>query len=268
MTPRILCDFDGTIVPEDVTDGLLERFALPEWRVLEEAWRAGRIGSQACMRGQVELLRVTQNDLNHYLDQVEIDPDFPAFVDHTRRLGWSLLVVSDGIDYAIRRILDRYGLGHLPVFANHLQWLTEESYRLTFPYAQSDCRSASGTCKCRVAHGTESSHSLNILIGDGASDFCVAEAVHMVWAKDRLLQRCREQGLPHLPFSRFRDCLEQVTSPVFLAQLLSSMIRTREVAPPVWSPLPSHHTIGPCCPTMSVDTPALMCAQFGVPWSE
>ena len=40
----ILCDFDGTISVEDVIDALLDRFGRPGWEVLEQDWRAGRIG--------------------------------------------------------------------------------------------------------------------------------------------------------------------------------------------------------------------------------
>ena len=209
ISRHILCDFDGTIVLEDVTDALLERFALPEWRALEVAWQAGRIGSRACMSGQIALLRVVPSELDRYLDQLEIDPDFPAFVGHAHRLGWKVTVVSDGVDYAIRRILNRHGLGHLPVFANHLEHLDGDCYRLSFPHANPDCLPVSGTCKCHVAR---QSGSMRILIGDGASDFCAAGAVQMVWAKDALLRHCRERGLPHRPFSRFSDCLELLLS--------------------------------------------------------
>ncbi|MBF0462608.1 MAG: MtnX-like HAD-IB family phosphatase [Magnetococcales bacterium] len=217
MTPMsvILCDFDGTIVPEDVTDALLERFALPEWQILEQDWRAGRIGSRACMAGQVELLRVTTEELNRYLDSVEMDPAFPAFVAHVLDLGWKLVVVSDGIDYAIHRILRRYGLGHIPVLANHLECLAGGRYRLTFPHANQDCKTASGTCKCGIARREEMAGPVQILVGDGTSDFCVATAVQVVLAKDRLLHHCRMQGLPHLPFTDFDTCLAILASPAF-----------------------------------------------------
>ena len=46
---NVVCDFDGTIALEDVTDGLLERFAEPRWRKIEAQWLAGEFGSQECM---------------------------------------------------------------------------------------------------------------------------------------------------------------------------------------------------------------------------
>ncbi|HTD28681.1 MAG TPA: phosphatase, partial [Xanthomonadaceae bacterium] len=52
----ILCDFDGTISVEDVTDSLLERHAHPDWMRLERRWKAGKIGSHDCMAGQIGLI--------------------------------------------------------------------------------------------------------------------------------------------------------------------------------------------------------------------
>jgi hypothetical protein len=61
----ILCDFDGTISVEDVIDSLLDRFGRPGWEVLEQNWRAGRIGSCEGMAGQVDLLQMSRTQVEH-----------------------------------------------------------------------------------------------------------------------------------------------------------------------------------------------------------
>ena len=107
---KILCDFDGTVSLQDVTDTLLERLGQPGWRALEEDWVAGRIGARECMSGQVALLDGDVDALHRVLDEVRIDPAFVRFVDLARDLGMPLSIVSDGLDYPIARILARYGL--------------------------------------------------------------------------------------------------------------------------------------------------------------
>ena len=205
MPPQIVCDFDGTIARDDVTDTLLERFALPEWRGIEGDWKAGRIGSRECMVRQVALLRATRRDIDRCLDDLAIDPAFPTFVAWARRLGAHLMVVSDGLDYAIRRILGRFGLDDLPIFANRLQMMGSDRYRLTFPHASHGCTKGSGTCKCRIATTADRPRALRILIGDGASDYCAATSVHLVLAKDKLLAHCRTNNLPHVAFTDFTE---------------------------------------------------------------
>ena len=43
------------------------------------------------------------------------------------------------------------------------------------------------------------------MVGDGRSDFCIAERCQLVIAKGSLLRRCREQRLPHVPMLNFGD---------------------------------------------------------------
>ena len=107
----ILCDFDGTVSVEDITDSLLERFARPGWQKIEQAWRRGEIGSHDCMAEQVALLDASREEIDAHLDSMMIDRAFAAFVAEVEAAGIELAVVSDGLDYAIRRILVSHGLG-------------------------------------------------------------------------------------------------------------------------------------------------------------
>ena len=205
---NIICDFDGTIALEDVTDSLLERFADPSWVHIEEQWLAGRFGSRECMARQVSLLEADCRELDRYLDTVEIDPAFPSFVEACERSGdIALNVVSDGIDYAVKRILANHALARLRVQANALIMLPGRRYRLEFPHSAADCGVQAGTCKCAIARNDVMApySPATILIGDGTSDFCVASRADFVFAKDRLLAHCRANAIPHLPFDNFSD---------------------------------------------------------------
>ena len=143
----VLCDFDGTIALDDVVDLLLERYGLAGWESLEQRWRDGHIGSLECMRGQVELLDMGLEELDACVDSVAIDPAFHGFVTQARALAMPIRIVSDGLDYPIRRILARHGLADLPVVANEMVRAdVPRRWQLNAPFAATGCRS--GTCKC------------------------------------------------------------------------------------------------------------------------
>src|SRR5215470_6595918 len=110
MDWQVVCDFDGTIANEDVTDGLLQRFAAPAWMTIEAAWQAGEITARECMARQINLLQAEQDDIDAYLATVDIDPEFAAFAEFCRVNGLGLQVVSDSLDYVIHNILGRHGL--------------------------------------------------------------------------------------------------------------------------------------------------------------
>lgn len=197
----ILCDFDGTIADDDVTDVLLTRLAAPEWERIEADWQLGLIGSRECMTRQVALIDASRQTVDALLDTLTIDPDFPAFVFEARQQGMSVKVVSDGLDYAINRILARHGLSDLPVFANHVVHDGARGWSMSSPHAVVGCAAASGTCKCDIARR----HFNTLLVGDGRSDFCVAGTADYVFAKHHLIGHCRWLGIPHQPITDFHQ---------------------------------------------------------------
>lgn len=203
----ILCDFDGTISVEDVTDSLLERHAHPDWMELEERWKSGAIGSHDCMAGQIGLIDADRRQLDALFASMRIDRMFPAFIEAALAARIPVRIVSDGLDLAIESILARHQLEHLPISANKLEADGPRGWKLSFPNASDDCKVASGMCKCaKVAKAREQKKKV-LLIGDGASDFCAAGAVDLVFAKHRLIEHCRSHGLPYIPITGFEDAL-------------------------------------------------------------
>lgn len=203
----IQCDFDGTISVADVTDALLERFGRPGWREIEAEWEAGEIGSGECMKRQVALLDMRRCELDEFLAGMAIDPHFASFVAAARRLGIALEVVSDGIDHAIHRILALHRLEGLPVRANHLVQVDERRWRLTSPHASTACVSACATCKCELLAQHAAASRKVLFVGDGRSDFCVADKADAVLAKSRLIDHCVQHGIAHAPFRDFEQAL-------------------------------------------------------------
>jgi 2-hydroxy-3-keto-5-methylthiopentenyl-1-phosphate phosphatase len=202
MKCHVFIDFDGTIVPRDATDFLLEQFALPAWRDVEEEWRAGRIGSRECMTRQVALLRVTRHRLEQAIAELAIDRGFASFVHQCRRRRIGMTVVSDGFDVVIDQMLRTAGLP-LAFFANRLVAVGADRWRVTFPSARSDCRALAGNCKCAFTEPYAT--SLKVVIGDGRSDHCVAQRADVVFAKAELLALCRGSTTPHFAFADFYE---------------------------------------------------------------
>src|SRR4051794_40639947 len=125
--PMIFCDFDGTISRQDVVDLLLERFAGPQWRTIEEEWAAGRITARQCLDRQMACTRVRESDLAGLLREIEIDSGFKDIASLAQDSGVPLIVFSDGFDWIIHRLfaqnfIDTSALG-IQVFASHLEFL-------------------------------------------------------------------------------------------------------------------------------------------------
>ena len=197
-----LLDFDGTISHQDVTDGLLRRFGRPGWQAIEQQWEDGLIGSRDCMTRQIAMLDMTLTQFYDHLCSVTLDPSFTAFLDVARARGIAVSLLSDGLAQAIAFILQRHGISGLPIYANQIELQAESSWRLRTPYSRPDCGPASAHCKCSQL---PSSRLRTMYIGDGASDFCVAGKADRVFAKGRLADYCKAQGIAHQPIHDFND---------------------------------------------------------------
>jgi 2,3-diketo-5-methylthio-1-phosphopentane phosphatase len=212
---RVFVDFDGTIASVDTTDLLLERFAAPAWREIEDDWKADRIGSRECLVRQIDLVRASESEMDAFIAAIDIDPGFAGFVRLCQRQGHSVTVVSDGLDRTIAAVLARHGL-ELPFHANRLEMRGRDRWRLGFPYARSDCRSLAGNCKCQFTEGEP--RKLRVVVGDGRSDFCVAGRADLVLAKSALLEHCRATAVPHFAFADFHEA----------SRLMADWLETRE----------------------------------------
>jgi 2,3-diketo-5-methylthio-1-phosphopentane phosphatase len=201
---RIICDFDGTITPQDTTDRVLEALADPDWRELETRWIAAEITASECMRQQIALIGGGQGELDAVLDGAALDPGFGEFVAWAERRGLPVEVVSDGVDYFITRILTRHGLAHLPVVANRLAG-EPGAWRLEQPWTRKGCAAGSGVCKCDVTAPWADDRPTTVYVGDGRSDFCVSARADLLFAKGALADYAAARGQPFLPFETFHD---------------------------------------------------------------
>jgi 2,3-diketo-5-methylthio-1-phosphopentane phosphatase len=203
-----IIDFDGTVAPTDTVDALLETFADPDWLRIEQEWVDGRINSRQCMAAQLALISADELALRSFLENVMIDPAFPAFVRHVTPFA-DLAIASDGLDYPIVHAMRKLRLS-VPVYANRTEF-RECGVGISFPFSSATCSVNSGVCKCNVAQRVDAGRGLTtVLIGDGRSDQCLAHQADFVFAKGSLITYCLTNNIPFTPFQSFADVLAAI----------------------------------------------------------
>ncbi|MEK6601602.1 MAG: haloacid dehalogenase-like hydrolase, partial [Candidatus Binatota bacterium] len=144
MRLAIFCDFDDTITRTNVTDTVLERFADPLWREIQEDWLAGKLSAREVLLKQMPLITVRRADLDALIDSIEVDPFFGDFAQLCTEENYSLYILSDGFDFWIKKILRRAlsaydgSVKKIPVFACGLK-LEGEKASISFPYFPQGC---------------------------------------------------------------------------------------------------------------------------------
>jgi len=203
----VAIDFDGTVTNVDLVDSILETFARPEWREVEKLWEKGLIGSRQCLETQMSMVDCSLDKLLAYVDNFSIDKtflDFTVFL-HDHHIPYAIL--SDGFQVFIERLLSNAGLKGVPVYANIL---TDHNGKLKtlFPHSRQDCDAAH--CKCMVADRLGNGLP-TIVIGDGRSDYCLANKSRYVFTKSKLTEYCTTNGIPHTPFDDFISIAQRLT---------------------------------------------------------
>jgi len=205
----VAIDFDGTIVAQDVTDSVIQRFSRPGWEIAERLWAEGKIGSRECLSTQISLLSASIDEILNYIDVLQIDPSFPAFVNFLRTASIPFAIISDGFQEFIKRVLANSNIDEFPlIIANRLQE-TQTGLEAIFPYAEEPC--SAGTCKCAAASKIGGGLPV-VLIGDGRSDFCLARNAACVLSKGKLSAFCAENAIPGQPFKDFSDAASIIQS--------------------------------------------------------
>lgn len=196
-------------------DALFERFGGAESVRAVGAYRRGELSAAACFDAECGACGdVPAGALEEFLATCEIDPTFPGFVDYCAARGFRLTVLSDGMDYYIRAILERHGLGDVAVYSNHL--VLEPAggggaVRLvpSYPWRDEVC----DRCAC-----CKRNHMLNmsadgdaiVYVGEGYSDRCPVAFADLVFAKDDLLRYCEMNSISFCPYDSFADIRDRI----------------------------------------------------------
>ena len=208
----VLCDFDGTVAREDVGNLLFQTFAdAGECCQAVNQWKRGLITSRDCLEREAALARASREALDDFITQRKLDPYFKDFVDFARRRKMEIIIVSDGLDYYIERMLMRTGLAHIDFFANALH-LNDHLLHVRFPYYDMlDCRSC-GNCKTYHMEKYKADGYFVVYIGNGLSDRCPSKYADFVFAKGDLLDYCTKNGVESTEFRNFRDVERELLS--------------------------------------------------------
>jgi 2-hydroxy-3-keto-5-methylthiopentenyl-1-phosphate phosphatase len=213
-------DFDGAICPRDVSEALLETFADPGWLDVEDDLRAGRIGLRETILRQASLLRADLDTmLHHAIDRFDLQPSFAPFVRWARHAGLRLAVATDGLGFYIEPMLTAGGIdlkpGGVAVYANRFGPRPDgEGPQLTFPRGHPRCVGC-GTCKMNAVLEQRRRFGPVAFVGEGHSDRYGALYADVTFAKHHLVDLCRGDGVPFLPWDTFDDVragLERLTA--------------------------------------------------------
>ena len=204
----IQCDFDGTITEEDIGFLLLDTFAEGDWRKWLQQYMENKISVGHFNANAFAMVKVGKEDL---LDvargKVRLRDGFHELVGYCQSRGFRFVIVSNGLDFYIKSILEDAGLGDIEVHAAQTRF---HPSRLEVQYIGPDDTLLDSDFKKAYIQTFLKQGYRVIYVGNGPSDFPPAVHAHHIFARDGLLDRCREMNLECESFNDFNDIIKSL----------------------------------------------------------
>jgi len=205
-TIRIFVDFDGTIVPQDVGNFFFEQFSGSAMWDDNRLYVAGEISAgELYRRNTARIAAIDESMIDAFCSRFAVDPAFPVFTAWAQAEGYPLMILSDGLDAYIERILRAAGC-EAEYRANHLSLRPEGGCDVILPTPDEVCDRCAN-CKRNHMLTHSGDRDVVVLIGDGISDFCPAHYADLVFAKGKLERHCQQENIRFRRYDDFGDVL-------------------------------------------------------------
>jgi 2-hydroxy-3-keto-5-methylthiopentenyl-1-phosphate phosphatase len=199
----IQCDFDGTVTEDDISFILLDAFAKGDWRTINKQHSEGKITVGRFNERAFGLVRASKKAMLDYLkDKVKVRPGFQKLVELCQQKGIRFVIVSNGLEFYIKRILEDMGLYNLEYHAAETRF---HANKLKVRYIGHDGSVVDSGYKEKYVNKYLNEGYHVVYIGNGSSDLSPARDAHQIFATESLLEHCQRTGLTCIPFTSFLE---------------------------------------------------------------
>ena len=204
----IQCDFDGTIIRNNLSVLLREKYAGGDWQKIDCDYLHGRITVEQSNKLQFALIKEPKERLQAFVRQhVDLRPGFVEFVRFCQESAISFAIVSSGLDFYIEPILAEIGMPGLELHCGRTSFSHDG---IDVVYYDPEGNVINQGFKKKYLTWLKKRGENIIYLGDGLSDLEAARQADYVFATGHLLDLLGTHSIERSAFSDFYDLLHQV----------------------------------------------------------
>lgn len=206
----LISDFDGTISKADffhmVIDRLLKKEDIKPWNDYLEK----KITHVEALARIFAKVRLSREEMDDFIQTIEIDEYVPQTFELCKQLDIPIYICSAGMDYYIlKRIPDLIEKYNITVIANRAQYSQETGFDMRrLPEDSPFYNYEIGVSKEGLVEHLKKQGFYVIFAGDGRPDIKAAKIADTVFAKDMLLELCKEKNIKTLVFNDFSNIIQ------------------------------------------------------------
>lgn len=213
MKTLFQCDFDASLTIGEVSHSLLEAFARGDWKPIQKDYYSGRITVEECNAWQFAMIKESAETLKDFLlhsGKVVLRPGVKEFFQYGQAQGWEFSIISNGLKFYIEVILEQLGFPDIEVIAAETEF-RPDGLRLTY-YDTSGNPVMAGFKASQAEKQRLRGYDRVYFLGDGMADLPPSRHADHVFATSVLLQKCREENLPHTEFEDLFEVIDYFKS--------------------------------------------------------
>jgi len=204
----IQCDFDGTIIRNNLSVLLREHFARGNWRRIEDDYLHGKLTVEQSNKLQFALIKEPKERLQEFVRQhIELRLGFVEFVRYCQESAMPFVIVSSGLDFYIEPVLAQISVPDLEL---HCGQTSFGKNGIAVSYTDPEGNIVNEGFKYKCLTWLKKRGKDIIYIGDGLSDLEAARQANHIFATGHLLDLLSSAPVIYNRFSDFYDLLRQV----------------------------------------------------------
>jgi 2-hydroxy-3-keto-5-methylthiopentenyl-1-phosphate phosphatase len=204
----IQCDFDGTIIRNNLSVLLRERYAGGDWQKIDCDYLHGHLSVEQSNKLQFALIKEPKERLQAFVRQhIELRPGFVEFVRHCQESAIPFAIVSSGLDFYIEPVLVEIGMPDLELHCGRTSFSRDG---INVSYYDPEGNVLNQGFKKKYLTWLRKRGTNIIYLGDGLSDLEAARQADHVFATGHLLDLLDTHSIARSAFSDFYDLIHQV----------------------------------------------------------
>jgi 2,3-diketo-5-methylthio-1-phosphopentane phosphatase len=207
--PVVLTDFDDTAAAQNVAEMLLNQFGDPDWKDVRQSFRDGQLSLKNYQEITFRNINADRATMQSYVkEHANLRPFFKDLWGFCQSNGIQMAVVSQGLDFYIQAVLEREGVGRVPVYAVDTKF---EGGEISYHYNHTNPgKEDEGNSKRFVVQSFQKKGAYVFFAGDGHSDLEAARVADVTFAHRNLATFCDDEKIVYQPFKDFREMLVAV----------------------------------------------------------
>ena len=210
----LVTDFDGTITRRDFFSCVVDRLLAPEDLDPWNLYTAGEITHFEALRRMFARIRADEEALVGVMEAMNIDPDLASGIERLEDAGWDVVIVSNGCQWYIDRLLARAGVKAI-VYSNPGSFDPASGLSMELPEDSPYFDPEVGISKGAVVQARLDRGETVAFAGDGRPDVDPALRVRpeLRFAREWLAQHLGRAGKPYRRYEAWSDVAHMLVTP-------------------------------------------------------